>query len=79
MKARWATRDRRPTARRLLGHQDGVNGMDHAVIGRHIGAYYLGIVHRSAPMVLTITSLPCTVLTLPGFRSLDMTLPDTTW
>ena len=31
------------------------------------------------PMVLMVTSLPCTVVTAPAFRSLDITLPGTTW
>ena len=31
------------------------------------------------PMVLIITSLPSTVFTLPAFRSVEMTLPATTW
>ena len=31
------------------------------------------------PAVAIVRSLPCTVLTLPGLMSFDMTLPETTW
>jgi len=35
-----------PTAWRLLRHQHRVDGVDHAVVGDHVGAHHLGIVHH---------------------------------
>ena len=71
---------RRLSRKCLLRQHDGVDDVDHAVVGNDVGRGDLGVVDRHAawPWRPSVR-LPCTVLTLPALTSLAITLPGTTW